>query len=251
MTLTPGTLNGKNILITGASGGIGAATVRLAHREGASVVVHFGSNKASAEALSAELGHDRIHLVQGDLANPAETKRVWEDAVRAVGHLDVLVNNAGAYIPTPMDDDDAWREGWERNVAVNIIAPVDLTRYAIDHFQGRGGGILVNVASRSAHRGDNPGYFGYGAAKGALLAFSRGVARGHAKDGILSYAVAPAWVATSLTGKAVTAEAAAALPLGEVIPPEDVAETIAFLASGRSRHATGATIDITGADYVR
>ncbi|WP_415853309.1 SDR family NAD(P)-dependent oxidoreductase [Sinomonas sp. G460-2] len=251
MTLTPGMLNGKTILITGASGGIGAATARVAHREGAVVVVHYGSNRASAESLSAELGDGRVHLVQGDLANPAETKRVWEDSVRAVGHLDVLVNNAGAYIPTPMDDDDAWREGWERNVALNIIAPADLTRYAIRHFQERNGGIIVNVASRSSHRGDNPGYFGYGAAKGALLSLSRGVARGYAKDGVLSYAVAPAWVATSLTGKPVTAEAAAALPLGEVIPPEDVAETIAFLASGRARHTTGTTVDITGADYVR
>ena len=77
------------------------------------------------------------------------------------------------------------------------------------------------------------------------------MARGYGRDGIRAYAVAPGWVATDLADDALTEGANAALPLGEVTPPEDVAETIAFLASGRAGHATGATIDITGADYVR
>ena len=169
----------------------------------------------------------------------------------AVGRIDVLVNNAGAWIASPIDDDRAWADGWACNLGLNLQAPADLMRCAILHFRQHGGGAIVNVASRSSHRGDDAEHMAYGAAKGALLALTRGVARGYAHENVLAYAVAPGWVATDLADDAVSDSAAAALPLGEVTPPEDVAETIAFLASGRARHATGTTVDITGADYVR
>lgn len=84
-----------------------------------------------------------------------------------------------------------------------------------------------------------------------LLALTKGIARAFAGNRVLAYAVAPGWVATDLTADADLTGTASGLPLGEVTPPEDVAEVIAFLASGRSPHTTGATIDITGADYVR
>ena len=129
--------------------------------------------------------------------------------------------------------------------------PADLCRLAIQHFRRIGGGIIVNVVSRSSHRGDDTDHLAYGAAKGGLLALSKGIARGFARDNILAYAVAPGWVATDLAVGALDQALVDALPLREPTPPEDVAEVIAFLASGRSRHTTGATIDITGADYVR
>ena len=242
---------GKAILITGASRGIGAATARVAHREGADVVAHYGANAAAAQRLSNDLGGERIHLVAGDLTDPASTRRVWEQAVQATGRIDVLVNNAGAWIASPLTDDEGWRDGWHDNLALNLQAPADLCRYAIDHFRTHGGGAIVNVASRSSHRGDDAEHLAYGAAKGGLLALTRGVARGYARENILAYAVAPSWVATDLAADAVDAEAVAALPLREPVPPQDVAETIVFLASGRARHATGTTVDITGADYVR
>jgi 3-oxoacyl-[acyl-carrier protein] reductase len=247
----PAPLSGKTILVTGASRGIGAATARALHRDGGTVIAHYGSNSSAAQRLADELGGHRVHLVQGDLTDPTETERVWTEAVAAVNRIDVLVNNAGAWLASPIDDDAAWRDGWARNLALNLTAPADLIRYAILHFRQHGGGAIINVASRSSHRGDDAEHMAYGAAKGALLALTRGVARGYAHEAVLAYAVAPGWVATELADDAVTAESAAALPLGEVTPPEDVAETIVFLASGRARHATGTTIDITGADYVR
>jgi 3-oxoacyl-[acyl-carrier protein] reductase len=250
-SFTHGPLREKTVLVTGASRGIGAATARAVHRDGGTVIVHYGSNAEAAKALAEELGGERVHLVQGDLTNPSETQRVWEASLDAVGRIDVLVNNAGAWIASPIDDEAGWRQGWVRNLALNLTAPADLIRLAILHFRAHGGGTAVNVASRSSHRGDDAEHLAYGAAKGAILALTRGLARGYAGDGILAYAVAPGWVATELADDAVTAEAVAALPLGEITPPEDVAETIAFLASGRARHATGSTIDITGADYVR
>jgi 3-oxoacyl-[acyl-carrier protein] reductase len=244
-------LRGKRVLITGASRGIGAATARAVYRDGGYVIAHYGTNRDAVQALAAEFDDDRVHLVQGDLTDPAETRSVWRESVHATGRIDVLVNNAGAWIASPIDDDTAWDDGWARNLALNLIAPADLTRYAINHFRAHGGGTIVNVASRSSHRGDDAEHLAYGAAKGALLALTRGVARGYGADNILAYAVAPGWVATDIAGDALDEKAVAALPLGEITPPEDVAETIAFLASGRARHATGATVDITGADYVR
>jgi len=248
--MSAGTLADKAILVTGASRGIGAATARAAHREGATVIAHYGANSAAAQRLEGELGAEQIHLVAGDLFDPVCTRRVWEKAVEAVGRIDVLVNNAGAWIASPLTD-DGWTDGWRDNLALNLQAPADLCRFAIGHFRVHGGGAIINVASRSSHRGDDADHLAYGAAKGGLLALTRGIARGYAGENILAYAVAPSWVATDLSAEAVDANAAAALPLREPVPPEDVAETIVFLASGRARHATGATVDITGADYVR
>lgn len=109
----------------------------------------------------------------------------------------------------------------------------------------------MNVTSRSAHRGDDIEHLAYGAAKGGLLALTRGMARGLARERIYAYAVSPGWVATDLAADEDLEALAAALPMGEVTPPQEVATVVAFLASGSARHATGTTIDITGADYVR
>lgn len=243
-------LKGRSVLVTGASRGIGAATARALHRDGAEVVIHYGRGHDAATRLAEDLG-DRVHLVAGDLTRPETTVEVWDAAVAATARIDVLVNNAGAWIASPIDDSAAWDEGWRDNIALNLVAPADLCRLSLNHFRASGGGIIVNVASRSAHRGDDAGHLAYGAAKGGLLALTKGIARGYAGDGVCAYAIAPGWVATDLSTDAAIADLASKLPMGEVTPPEEVAEVVAFLASGRARHTTGATIDITGADYVR
>lgn len=240
-------LEGRTILITGATGGIGRATARTAHREGARVVAHWGRSETAAAELTDELG-DRGRLVQADLRDDQAVETLWEEAVAWSGGLDALVNNAGAWLASPIRDRAAWRRGWQDNLALNLTAPADLCRFAVEHFASRGAGSIVSVTSRSAHRGDDVDHLAYGAAKAGLQALTKGIAKECARDGVLAYAVAPGWVATEL---AAGATEASALPLGEVTPPQDVAEMIVFLASGRSRHTTGATIDITGADYLR
>ena len=255
MTEPTGPLLGRAVLVTGGSRGIGAALVRAAHRDGATVVLHYAANTSAAEAMAAEIG-DQIHLVRGDLTDLRAPEAIWSAALEAAGRIDVLVNNAGAWIASPLEEpaDDGeldWSRGWQANLALNLTAPADLCRLAIQHFRRIVGGIIVNVVSRSSHRGDDTDHLAYGAAKGGLLALSNGLARGFARDNILAYAVAPGWVATDLAVGALDQALVDALPLREPTPPEDVAEVIAFLASGRSRHTTGATIDITGADYVR
>lgn len=251
-----GSLDGRTVLVTGGSRGIGAATVRALHADGAHVVLHYGSREAAARAVAQDLG-DRVSLVQGDLSAPGGGDAVWAAAVEAVGRVDVLVNNAGAWLASPVDDAAAWAAGWDANLALNLRAAADLCRAAVMHWRERAadgrGGVVVNIASRSSHRGDDAEHLAYGAAKGGLLALTKGIARGYAHEGVLAYAVAPGWVATDIAASAgpELAARAAALPLGEITPPEEVAAVITFLASGRARHTTGATIDITGADYVR
>lgn len=243
-------LRGKRILVTGSSRGIGRATASLLHERGANVVVHARRASRHTESLITELG-DRGHLVLGDLSTAGCPSEVWESAVAPFGGIDVLVNNAGAWLPSELEPLAAWEAGWATNIALNLTAPADLCRMAIRHFRDREGGIIINLTSRSAHRGDDAEHLAYGAAKGGLLALTKGIARGYGRDGILAYAVAPGWVATELAAEAISQETLDALPLGEVTPASEVAEVIAFLATGRARHTTGATIDITGADYVR
>lgn len=243
-----GLLAGRTILITGASRGIGRATAVAAHREGAHVIAHWAHDEQAALDLEHHLG-ERGWSVRADLRAPSAPEALWQEARAWRGRVDVLVNNAGAWLSSPLNDGDEWTQGWHDNLALNLTAPADLSRHAALHFRERGGGVIVAVTSRSAHRGDDAEHLAYGAAKAGLQSLTKGIARGFAASGVLAYSVAPGWVATDLAKS--EAANSANLPLGEVTPPEDVAEMIVFLASGRSRHTTGATIDITGADYIR
>ena len=244
-------------LVTGGSRGIGKATVRALHRDGLDVVLHHRASVGAARALVTELGEDRVHPLAADLGQPGEPERLWEEALAWRGRLDVLVNNAGIYLANPLDDLEAWESGWSANLTVNLLAPATLCRLAVLHWRSLGDragtrGIVVNVTSRAAHRGDNADHLAYGAVKGGLQSLTKGIARAFGRDGVLAYDVAPGWVLTDMMTDGPDVDALApSMPLGEVTPPEDVAEVIAFLASGRSRHSTGATFDVTGADYVR
>lgn len=246
-------LNNKTILVTGAGGGIGKQIVLSALREGASVVAHIG--RSSQHPLPAEFQTEKLLPLYADLGTTAELESMWHKALEWHNRIDVLINNAGIYAPSPLNDIDAWNTGWQVNIAVNLEAPANLCRLAIQHFASSTEGIIINMASRSSHRGDDAEHLAYGAAKGGLLALTKGIARSCADQGTLAYAIAPAWVRTEMAEahiakhgeESITAD----LPMREITPPTDVAEMAVFLASGRTRHANGCTIDITGADYVR
>lgn len=249
-------LTDKVVLVTGGSRGIGAAIVRGLAAAGADVALHYASNAERARALADEIGGARCRLVHGDLADEAAPGRIWSEAVAWKGRIDALVNNAGVYLPAAFSDDFAhWAEIWARTLRVNLVAAAHLCREAVRHFRARGGGIIVNIASRAAFRGDAPDYSAYAASKGGMIALTRTIARGFAADGVLAYAVAPGFVGTEMAeayfrehgSDAVVAE----IPLGAVAPPEEIANVVVFLASGLARHATGATIDVNGASYVR
>ena len=232
-----------NILITGASRGIGAATHELLKSRGHSVAGH--STKGSPE------------LIAGDLMDPAVPRAIWDEALeRLGGRIDALVNNAGVYEAIPLDAGDRdWRTAWYSTLVINLQAPADLSRLAVQHFQENGGGRIVNVASRAGWRGDSPQHWHYAASKAGLIGMTKTIARAYAANGILAFAVAPGFTVSEMTEEYLQgrggAQIIADIPLGRVASTAEVAEVIRWLATEAPASSTGSTIDVNGASYVR
>lgn len=243
----------KSVLVTGASRGIGAAIARAMAASGARVAVHYAKKRAEAEALATELGSG-AEAFGADLVDPAACTRLWDQVVARFGRVDVLVNNAGVAIGSPLRS-DAWLADWERTMAVNLTATGLLCRAAVAHFQAMGGGRIVNIASRAAFRGDTPDYLAYAASKGGMVALTRSIARGFGKAGITAFVVAPGFTRTEMAQDFIDQYgedyAVSDIALSRLTEPEDVAPTVVFLASGLADHATGTTVDINAASYVR
>jgi len=243
--------SGKVVLITGAAGGIGAATARTIVRAGGAVVLH---DVRAPEALAHELGG---HPLAADLTDIAALPDLWRAALGRHGRVDVLINNAGIYEPAdPAGPFADWSAAWERTLAICLTAPAALCREAIATFKAQeGGGVIVNLASRAAWRGEDPEYWHYAAAKAGIVAMTKTIARQYGRDGVTAYAVAPGFVDTPFNTALVEQYGieffANDTGLGEVAGPQDLANVIAFLASGLARHATGSTLDVNGASYVR
>jgi NAD(P)-dependent dehydrogenase (short-subunit alcohol dehydrogenase family) len=251
-------LAGKVVLLTGASGGIGSHTARALGAGGADLIAHYRSDRDGAEAAVESIPSERRLLLQGDLSAPGSSRALWREAAAWRGRIDVVVVNAAMLARTPFDGSDAdWDEGWAETMRVNVIEPASLVREALAHFLERGGGTIVTISSWAAQAGsaltEVPAY---AASKAAIRNLTQTVARNYARDGVLAYVVAPGIVRTPMAE--ISAEARggidkvhAALAMGEMVPPEEVAELVAFLAGGRARHLTGATLDMNGASYVR
>jgi 3-oxoacyl-[acyl-carrier protein] reductase len=249
-------LKGKTVLVTGGSRGIGAAIVRAVAAAGANVLLHYGRSRAAAETIQKSIGADTCRLVQTDLGEAGAAADLWRAATAAARRIDVVVNNAGIFEPVSVDAaSDAWNRAWANVMQVNLYAPAELCKLAIAHFRSHGGGKIINVASRAAHRGDAPDQWPYAASKGALVALTKTIARGFAKDNVLAFTIAPGFTETEMayTGldEAGIKRVISEIPLGSMASPEECGALAAFLCSDQVRHLTGATFDINGASYVR
>lgn len=230
-----------HILVTGSSRGIGAAIV--AALSGPEVTV---------------IGHGTASGIAADFSEPTAPARLWEQALaQSGGRIDVLINNAGIFEANPIDRDDAaWAERWARTLQVNLAASAALCRLAILHWRASGrGGRIVNIASRAAYRGDSPDHWHYAASKAGMVAMTKSIARGYARDRVLAFAICPGFTMTGMAEDYLASRGGdkllADIPLGRVAEPAEVAAAARFCALEAPESMTGAVLDINGASYVR
>lgn len=248
-------LDGQTILVTGATGAIGQAICRAVVAEGAQVVIHYGRNRDAAEALLAVLD-GRGCCLPADLSAPEGAWSLWSAAVGKMGRISGLVNNAGIRSEVPVDAALAdWQAVWEREMRVNFLSAVDLTRSAILHFRAHGGGRILNMASRAGQRGYASNAMAYGASKAALINLTKSVAQSHGHEGITAVALAPGWVRTEMAEAFIAqhgeAAALSGIPIGRMATPDEIGELVAFTLRPTQASLNGAVLDVNGGSYLR
>lgn len=250
-----GHLDGRNILVTGGSRGIGAAIVEALAKDGATPIIHYGRDRQAAEALLARIG-GKGFILQADFTKPDEPTRLFEDAVSVAGHVHGLVNNAGIRSLIDITSDlDSWHATWAREMQVNFQSAADLCKAALLHFREIGGGHIITIASRAGQRGYAGDALPYGVSKAALINLSKSIARSFGHEGVVSVAIAPGWVRTDMAEDFVKAHGLAAavsdIPIGRMAEPAEVAELVAFALRPSQGSLNGATLDLNGGSYIR
>jgi 3-oxoacyl-[acyl-carrier protein] reductase len=253
MSKTTIDLRGKVALVTGASRGIGRETALRMGEAGAQVAVNYNSSRAHADEVVRAIGDDRAMAVQADVSDPAQVQSMVDATLERFGRIDILVNNAGwhDYNRFEGDDYDAWQRGWQRTFATNLFGAANAAFLAMQSMRKQGGGKIINVASRSAWRGETE-FADYGASKAGLVNLTRSIARACAKDNIVASCVTPGFVDTEIARAELEKNyesILAQIPLGRVGTVDDVAAVILFLASPMADYLNGVTIDVNGGSW--
>jgi len=247
---------GKKALVTGGSRGIGRAVAEAFAERGARVAINYLNNKDAAVAALASMSGGPHVAIQADVSDADSVEGLFEDAVAALGSIDIVVNNAGIYRYHRIDevDFDEWRYSWREVLDTNLVGPANVCYHAARHMMEHGGGRIVNVSSRGAFRGEPEGP-AYGASKAGLNAMSQSLAQRLAPHNIFVGVVAPGFVETDLGARVLNGplgdSVRAQSPLNRVARPEEVAYAVLFLASTGSEFSTGTIIDVNGASYLR
>jgi 3-oxoacyl-[acyl-carrier protein] reductase len=245
-------LTGKVAVVTGASKGIGAAVAEHLAGEGAAVVVNYASSKAGADRVVAAIAGKggRAVAVQADVAKPADVRRLFAEAKKAFGRLDVLVNNAGIYEFAPLEN--VTPEHFHKQFDLNVLGLILATQEAVKLF-GPGGGSVVNISSVVATSAP-PTTSVYSATKAAVDAVTRSLAKELGPRKVRVNSINPGMVETEGTTSAgLTADESdfrkqfeAQAPLGRIGQPQDIGPAAVFLASDDSGWITGETLYIAG-----
>lgn len=243
----------QNILITGASAGIGAATARLAAELGYDVGIGYRSDKIGAERVAAEVEErgGKAMILQGDVAKPEDVKRIFTE-FDTFGRLNSLVNNAGIVMPTSRVEDisyDRLRQIFDVNVIGSFLCAQEAISRLSKRAGGRGG-TIINLSSAAARLGSPDMFVDYAATKGAIDSFTTGLALEQSSEGVRVNAVRPGVIDTEIHAKGQDPDrierVGHTLPMKRAGTAGEVAEAIMWLASDQSSYVTGATIDVTG-----
>ncbi len=237
-------LDGKVALVTGATGGIGAAIARALHAQGAKVAL-TGRREAELEALAIELGAGTA-IFPADLSDPEAPAALVEKIEESLGALDILVNNAGLTrdgLALRMGDKD-----WGDVIEVDLTAPFRLARASLRGMMKRRSGRIISIASIVGVTG-NAGQANYSAAKAGLIGMTKSLAQEVAPRGVTVNVVAPGFVKTAMTDVLSDAQKAGLMgriPLGRMGAPEDIAAAVTYLASAEAGWVTGVTLHVNG-----
>jgi len=242
-------LHGKRALVTGASRGIGAATVRALAAAGVDVVAGYRNRIADAEAVvaAARVAGVRAIACAADVAHPGDAQRLVETAVTELGGLDIFVGNAGIWPPDDVPFREMKEEQWRQTIRQNIDSIFLTTQAAIRALSD--GGRIVLVSSTSGQRGE-AGHADYAASKGAAISFAKSLAVELGPRQITVNCVAPGWVDTQMVQDAIAKTGVdrviESIPLGRIASADDIALPILFLCSRFARHITGEVLNVNG-----
>ena len=238
-------LTGKTALVTGATGGIGAAIAKVLHKAGATVAIS-GTRANVLEELKAELGGERVFVLPCNLSDAAAVEKLVPEAEAAMGGLDILVNNAGITkdgLAMRMKDED-----WSSVIDVNLTASFRLARAAMRGMMKKRWGRIVNITSVVGVTG-NPGQANYVGSKAGVIGLTKSLAQELAARNVTVNAVAPGFIATPMTDVLNDKQKEMILgrvPAGKLGTPDDIAAAVLYLASDEANYVTGQTLHVNG-----
>lgn len=245
-------LAGKAALITGGSRGIGAATVKLFARAGADVVFNYQRAKDAASQVEQEARKHgtRVEAFKADLGQMSDARQLVNQCVERLGRVDILVANAGIWNHEDLPIEKMSEREWDEMIRVNLKSVYTVVHFASQHMIKQKSGRIIAISSTAGQRGESF-HTHYGASKGGIISFCKGLASELARHNILVNCVAPGWVDTEMSApvlqtKAGRKAAALAIPLGRPGTVEEIAGPILFLASDLATFMTGEVVNVNG-----
>jgi 3-oxoacyl-[acyl-carrier protein] reductase len=243
-------LAGKVAVVTGGSRGIGAAIVKLFVAAGAKVVFSYRKDRAAADRVIADCGKSNAIAVKVELSRMKDAKKLIGTCIKKFGRLDILVGNGGIWNADDCPIDKMTERQWDEMIDINLKGVYSVTHYAVPQMKKQRSGRIIHISSTAGQRGESF-HSHYGASKGGVISFVKGLSTELARHGILVNCVAPGWVDTDMARPAleapnVGAEIKRVIPLGRVGTPEEIAGPVLFLAGEHSTFITGEILNVNG-----